>query len=120
MRRVMIGDFGAVARMGLREILGEHGLEVVGQAGSGESGTAPGAGGIVPLVSEVRPDIVVLDLDDEASVEVAALITSEFPAIKVIACSSEEPLMQVFPPFHRGESYVSHLTRADLAQALKN
>jgi len=112
--RVVIGDFGAVARLGLLDLLAEEGLEAVGHA---ESRKRPG---IIPLVNEVRPDVVVLDLDDEAALEVAVQITSEFPAIKVVACSSEEPVMQVFPPFHHGESYLSQLTRAHLAQALHN
>ncbi|MGH8976178.1 MAG: hypothetical protein ACRD0C_23560 [Acidimicrobiia bacterium] len=122
--RVVIGDFGAVARLGLLDILAEEGLEVVGRADPEERPEATG-GGVVPtrivgLVNEVRPDVVVLDLDDESALEVAVQITSEFPAIKVVACSSEEPVMQVFPPFHHGESYLSELTRAHLAQALHN
>ncbi|MGH9039623.1 MAG: hypothetical protein ACRDZ3_05275 [Acidimicrobiia bacterium] len=124
--RAVIGDFGAVARLGLLDILAEEGLEVVGRAGSRDSAGLSGevdirgAAAVVPLVSEVRPDVVVLDLDDESAQEVAIRITSEFPAIKVVACSSEEPVMQVFPPFHHGESYLSQLTRAQLAQALHN
>lgn len=112
MRRVLIGDFGMIARMGLRELLDEEGLEVVAEAEIGA--------GIIPWVSEVRPDVVVLDLDDEATGEVAARITSEFPAIKVIACSSEQPVMRVFPPFHHGESYVSPLSNSHLVMALEN
>jgi DNA-binding NarL/FixJ family response regulator len=115
-RRVVIGDFGAVAGLGLRDILAGEGLEVVGHARERDVPEP----GIVPLVNEVRPDVVVLDLDDESALEVAVQITSEFPAIKVVACSSEEPVMQVFPPFHHGESYLSQLTRAHLAQALHN
>ena len=122
--RVVIGDFGAVARLGLLDILAEEGLEVVGRAAAPERpGPAgkrdvPGPEGTVGLVNKVRPDVVVLDLDDESALDVAVQITSEFPAIKVVACSSEEPVMQVFPPFHHGESYLSQLTRAHLAQAL--
>ena len=120
--RVVIGDFGAVARLGLLDILAAEGIEVVGRAES-RSGSARPAGlaepeRIVHVVSEVRPDVVVLDLDDDSALEVALQITSEFPAIRVVACSSEEPVMQVFPPFHHGESYLSQLTRAHLAQAL--
>ncbi|MGH9005547.1 MAG: hypothetical protein ACRDYV_20670 [Acidimicrobiia bacterium] len=124
--RVVIGDFGAVARLGLFDLLSDEGLEVVGRTESPERPEAVvGRGGpapteIVGLVSEVRPDVVVLDLDDESALEVAVQITSAFPAIKVVACSSEEPVMQVFPPFHHGESYLSQLTRADLAQALQH
>ncbi len=110
MHRVLIGQFGSVARMGLRELLDGQGIEIVAEAESAE--------GIVSCVSEVRPDIVVLDLDDEGSLDLAGEITSEFPAIKVIACSCEEPVMRVFPAFHHGESYASKLSAALLALAL--
>ena len=112
MHRVLIGQFGTVARMGLRELLDGQGIEVVAEAQSAE--------GIVSCVSEVRPDVVVLDLDDECALETAEEITSEFPAIKVIACSCEEPVMRVFPPFHHGESYASKLSAALLALALSS
>ena len=108
----VIGQFGTVARMGLRELLDGHGIEVVAEAES--------AGGIVSCVNEVRPDVVVLDLDDEGAFETAEEIASEFPAIKVIACSCEEPVMRVFPPFHHGESYASKLSAALLALALSS
>jgi DNA-binding NarL/FixJ family response regulator len=111
MHRVLIGRFGSVARMGLRELLDGQGIEVVAEAGSE---------GIVSCVNEVRPDVVVLDLDDEEALGTAEEITAEFPAIKVIACSSEEPVMRVFPPFHHGESYASKLSAALLALALSS
>ena len=110
MHRVLIGQFGTVARMGLRELLDGQGIEVVAEAESAE--------GIVSCVSEVRPDVVVLDLEE--ALETAEEITSEFPAIKVIACSCEEPVMRVFPPFHHGESYASKLSAALLALALSS
>ena len=112
MHRVLIGQFGAVARMGLRELLDGQGIEVVAEVDL--------TGEIVPSVSEVRPDVVVLDLDDERALGVAEEITSEFPAIKVIACSCEEPVMRVFPPFHHGESYASKLSADLLALALSS
>lgn len=112
MHRVLIGRFGPVARMGLRELLDDQEVEVVAEAQL--------ALGIVSCVSEVRPDVVLLDLDDEAALGTAEEITSEFPAIKVIACSCEEPVMRVFPPFHHGESYASTLSAALLAVALSS
>ena len=110
MHRVLIGQFGTVALMGLRELLDGQGVEVVAEAESPE--------GILSAVNEVRPDVVVLDLDDDEALGTASEITSEFPAIKVIACSCEEPVMRVFPPFHHGESYASKLSAEMLAQAL--
>ena len=112
MQRVLIGQFGTVARMGLRELLHDQGVEIVAEAELAE--------GILSYVSDVRPDVVVLDLDDEEALEIAEEITSEFPAIKVIACSCEEPVMRVFPPFHHGESYASKLSAALLARALSS
>jgi len=112
MHRVLIGQFGAVARMGLRELLDGQGIEVVAEAESAEV--------IVSCVNEVRPDVVVLDLDEEGVLDLAGEITAEFPAIKVIACSCEEPVMRVFPPFHHGESYASKLSADLLALALSS
>jgi DNA-binding NarL/FixJ family response regulator len=63
MHRVLIGQFGTVARMGLRELLDGQGIEVVAEAESAE--------GIVSCVSEVRPDVVVIDLDDEEALDTA-------------------------------------------------
>lgn len=110
MQRVLIGQFGTVARLGLRELLDGQGIEVVAEAESAEE--------ILTGLNEVRPDVVVLDLDDERVIDLAGEITSEFPAIKVIACSCEEPVMRVFPPFHHGESYASKLSADALARAL--
>ena len=112
MRRVLIGDFGAVARMGLRRLLDYEGLDVLEAAG-----IRPG---IIPRLSEVQPDVVLLDLDAEEVPDLAARISSAFPAMTVIACSSAEPIMQVFPPFHHGESYIAPFTRDLFAAAVKN
>jgi hypothetical protein len=63
---------------------------------------------------------VVLDLDTEDAPELTARIAAAFPAMNVIACSSDEPIMRVFPPFHHGESYIAPFTRVLFAAALKN
>jgi len=110
--RVLIGDFGAIARLGLREFLDEEGFEIVAEE------TVPG--GILDLLTEVRPDVVVIDLDTDGGLEVASRIATGFPAVKVIACSSESPTMRVFPPFHHGESYVSELTPSLLAESVRS
>jgi DNA-binding NarL/FixJ family response regulator len=112
MQRVLIGRFGTVARMGLRELLDGQGIEVVAEAEPDRA--------IASFVTEVRPDVVVLDLDDDGALGTAEEIASEFPAIKVIACSCEEPVMRVFPPFHHGESYASKLSAPLLALALSS
>lgn len=112
MRRVLIGDFGVIARIGLRRLLDDEGLDVL-EAG----GVRPG---IIPRLNEVQPDVVLLDLDAEEVPELAARISSAFPAMTVIACSAAEPIMRVFPPFHHGESYIAPFTPAQFAAAVKN
>ena len=39
-------------------------------------------------------------------------IVHDYPAIRVITCSSGTPTMRIFPSFHRGESYLRPLEPA--------
>ena len=112
LRRVLIGDFGVVARMGLRELLAQEGVEVLGAAET--------RGEIFPRLCEAQPDVVLLDLDTGDSPQLAARIATDFPATKVIACSSDRPIMRVFPPFHYGESYIAPFTRVLFSATIKN
>jgi two-component system, response regulator PdtaR len=52
--RVVIADYEALIRMDLAEMLAEEGYDVVGQAGDGARA--------VELATELRPDLVVLDV----------------------------------------------------------
>lgn len=109
--RVLIGDFGVVARLGLRTSLLGMGFHVVSDV--------RGASELLMRVTETCPDVVVVDLDARGALKAAMRVSAEFPAVKVIACSSNEPKMRVFPPFHRGESYAMELTPATLAKAIR-
>ena len=109
--RVVIGAFGAIARLGIRELLHEEGFDVVAEQSAGAS--------MLDRLTEARPDAVLLDLDSEECLPTAAWISASFPAVTVIACSADEAAMRVFPPFHRGESYVSPLDRTLLVQAVR-
>ena len=111
MRRVLVGQFGEIPRKGLLHLLDEEGFRVVAEAAT--------TGDVVRLVPEVRPHIVVLDLEDPGTPAVAAQLTAQFPAVAVIAWSSGEPTMRVFPAFHHGESYTARLTAGSLGAALK-
>jgi AmiR/NasT family two-component response regulator len=110
MRRVLIGEFGEVPGMALRRLLEQEGLAVAGEATTAE---------IIPLVDEVRPDVLLLDLDDAETDSIAAEACARLPSMTVIAWSSAEPVMRVFPPQHWGESHDTPLTFDLLAAALK-
>ena len=112
MERVLLGDFGAIARLGLREFLNEEGFDIVAEENSAEA--------LMDLLTKVRPDVVVLDLDTNDDLEIAVRITSDYPAVKVIACSSESPRMIIFPPFHNGESYGMQLSPQVLAKEVRS
>lgn len=105
MRRVLLGDFGSVFRIGLDGLLRERGYEVLP--------TVPGHTLIDRLV-ETRPDIVMLDLESDGSPLTARAISAAFPAVTVVAFSPNHKTIKVFPRFHGGESYDLTLSTEDL------
>ncbi len=108
MRRILIGDFGALVRAGFEDMLREHDLELI----------AIGGTDLIERLLSTLPDVVVIDLDVERSEEMVRQITTAFPALKIVACSTHYPTMRVYPPFHHGESYDSPLEPHLLAAAL--
>jgi AmiR/NasT family two-component response regulator len=109
MTRVLLGDFGAVVRLGFEEALRGDGFQVVEAS----------AQDLREKVMAVLPDVVMIDLDADDAYGLAAEVVTRFPSVKVIACSSAEPTMRVFPPFHGGESYVVELGLAELAAVVR-
>lgn len=109
MTRVLLGDFGAIVRLGLREVLEEGQLLVAEEAPAHE---------ILDRLVGSLPDAVVLDLDVDHTPDLANRISTRFPALTIIACSSKHPEMRVYPPFHHGESYTSELTPSSLLAAV--
>jgi AmiR/NasT family two-component response regulator len=109
MTRILLGDFGAVTRLGFEDALREEGVQLVESA----------ADDLRERVIAVLPDVVVIDLDRRDAAELAARVVTQFPAVKVIACSSVEPKMRIYPPFHGGESYVTELSLERLMAAIR-
>ncbi|MEH1128256.1 MULTISPECIES: hypothetical protein [Micromonosporaceae] len=109
MTRVLMGDFGALHRAGLEDILRVDGIELV----------ATTAADVMGRLVEVLPDVVVLDLDQRETAALVALIVHRFPKVKVLACSSEQPMMRVYPPLHYGEFYSTELDPALLTSAVQ-
>jgi AmiR/NasT family two-component response regulator len=87
-RRVIIADDEAIIRMDLKEMLGNLGYLVVGEA--------PDARSAVNLARELRPDIVIMDIkfegDDFDGIEAAKVLTAEkiAPVLLLTAFSQKE------------------------------
>jgi DNA-binding NarL/FixJ family response regulator len=106
--RVLIVDFGAIARRGLLGFLDDTGVDVVTESSDDR---------IPRRLAEMRLDVVVMNLDADGAAKRARALAESFPHVKVIACSAEKPTMLVLPP-HGGVSYTSDLTSALLAAEL--
>lgn len=110
MIRVLLGEFGPVARLGFQEALDVDGLQLVEAS----------AEDLRERIAAVFPHVVMIDLDRDGASELAAQLVTAFPSVKVIACSSAEPTMRVYPPFHGGESYVIELGVTELTAAVRS
>lgn len=80
-RLVLVDDDHAL-RLALHELLEDAGYDVVGEAGNGAEGLA--------VISEVRPDVVLLDLrmPGVGGVEVARELRQHSPDVRVIMFSA--------------------------------
>jgi DNA-binding NarL/FixJ family response regulator len=103
--RVLIVDFGAIARRGLLGFLDDAGVDVI----------TASSRNVATRLRETDADVVLLNLDEVGAGEQAQEIADTFPQLKVIACSSERPTMLVLPP-HGAGSYTSPLTSALLRE----
>ena len=88
--RVLLGNLGPIMRVGMNRVLIEEGCEVVGQE------DRPSA--IIGAAHRLRPDIVVLDLDNGSSHELAQLVRGASPDTTVVLWAREEDLMEVLEP----------------------
>lgn len=110
MTRVLMGDFSALHRLGLEDILRVDGIELIGTAGSTD---------VLGRLLEALPDVIVLDLDKRTTLDLVHVIVHRFPAVKVVACSARHPTMRIFPPLHYGEFYESDLDPVLLTSAVQ-
>jgi AmiR/NasT family two-component response regulator len=105
--RVLLGNLGPIMRLGMNRVLSEEGCHVVGQE------DRPSA--IVGAAHRLRPDIVVLDLDNGSSYELAQLVRGASPETTVVLWGREEDLMEVLEP----ASSTSRLVSAPIVERLR-
>ena len=76
--RVVLVDDHTLFRRGLKELLEDHGAEVIGEASNGRMAAQ--------LVSEIKPDVVVMDLNMPVmdGVEATRLIAASTPKARVV------------------------------------
>ena len=80
--KIFLADDHRILREGLRSLISEiPGMEVIGEAGNGREA--------VRLATELRPDLVVMDVNmpDLNGIETTRQLLKDLPAVKVIALS---------------------------------
>jgi NarL family two-component system response regulator LiaR len=114
--KVLLVDDHEMVRIGLAAVLGtEDGIEVVGEAGSGEEG--------IRLAHEYNPDVVLMDLvmDGMDGIETTRQMTKTFPDCKVIVLTSYLDDEKMYPVIEAGAfSYLLKTSRAsEVADAIR-
>jgi DNA-binding NarL/FixJ family response regulator len=114
--RVLVADDHMIVRSGIRHVLeSESGFEVVGEAESG--------GEALALTSELKPDVVVLDISmpDQSGLEVAARIREAPGSARVLILSMHNNAEYVLESVRAGaHGYLLKDTAAtDLREAIR-
>jgi DNA-binding NarL/FixJ family response regulator len=108
--RVLIVDFGMIARRGLLGFLDDVGVDVITESSEER---------VAARLRETSADILLLNLDADGAAARARELADTFPHLKVIACSAEQPTMLVLQP-HGGGSYMSALTSTRLEAEVRS
>ncbi len=106
-RRVVLVDDHALFRAGVRGELGDA-VDIVGEAGS--------VADAVPLIRELDPEVVLLDvhLEDGGGEGVIAAVTQERPGVKFLALSVSDAAEDVIAVIRAGaRGYVTKTISAD-------
>lgn len=107
MKRVLIGRFGAIATLGLREVLGET-CVIVGEGTNVDD--------MMERVQTMHPDVVVFDSDATPGRSLADYLATSSPGVTVIGCSLSNPTLEVFSG--AGTSYTAELSPISLLEAV--
>jgi len=111
--RVLVADDHMIVRTGIRHVLeSEPDIEVVGEAGSGSEA--------ISLASELKPDVVVLDISmpDLSGLEVAASLRSGTGTTRVLILSMHDDAEYVLESVRAGAH--GYLLKDTAATELRN
>ncbi|PYQ28358.1 MAG: DNA-binding response regulator [Acidobacteria bacterium] len=94
--RILIADDHALFRDGLRSLLMAEGHEIAGEAKNGREA--------VTLARELKPDLVLMDLQmpELNGIEATKLLTTELPDIKVVILTASEEDSKLFDAIKSG------------------
>jgi DNA-binding NarL/FixJ family response regulator len=98
--RVVVADDDVLLREGLASLLGRASFDVVGQAGD--------AGALLPLVRELRPDLVIVDIRmppayQTEGIDAARTIRAEMPQTAILVLSAHVEVDEATELLARGE-----------------
>ena len=88
--RVLLGNLEPMIRLGMIDVLADDGIEVIGEEERPQA--------LVLMAGRLRPDVVVLDLLQRSSRELAERVRTASPGTKVILWGRDEDAMEVLDP----------------------
>ena len=106
--RILIADDHSLFRDGLRSLLIAEGHDVVGEAKNGREAVA--------LTRDVKPDLVLMDLQmpEVDGLEATRLISAEMPDVKVVILTASEEEAKLFEAIKSGaQGYLLKNLEAD-------
>ncbi len=106
--RILIADDHALFRDGLRSLLQAQGHEIVGEAKNGREA--------IVLTRELRPDLVLMDLQmpEVDGIEATRVISTELPEMKVVILTASEEESKLFDAIKSGaQGYLLKNLEAD-------
>jgi AmiR/NasT family two-component response regulator len=113
-RRVLIAEDEALIRLDLAEMLAEEGFEVVGQAVDGEQAVA--------MATELRPDLVILDvkMPRKDGIEAAGeIVADQIAPVVILTAFSQRDLIERARDAGAMAYLVKPFSKADLLPAIE-